>query len=87
MAGCAARVLVAVLMGNRARRLPGRRVAGAGLVVVGSGVGVGMESFDDLDMVENVLPRVEDLRDPFLNKLNGMLLFRFVGVGWHNDVS
>ena len=87
MAGCAARVLVAVLMGNRARRLPGRRVAGAGVVVVGSGVCVGMESFDDLDMVENVLPRVEDLRDPFLNKLNGMLLFRFVGAGWHNDVS
>lgn len=81
MAGCAARVLVAVVMGNRARRLPGRRVAGAGVVVVGSGVCVGMESFDDLDTVENVLPRVEDLRDPFLNKLNGMLLFRFVGAG------
>lgn len=56
-------------------------------MVVGSGVCVGTESFDDLDVVENVLPRVEDLRDPFLNKLNGMLLFRFVGAGWHNDVS
>ena len=87
MAGCAATVLVAVLMGKRARRLPGRRVAGARLVIVGSGVCVGMESFDDLDMLENVLPRVEVLPEPFLNKLNAMLLCRFVEGEWHNDVS
>lgn len=54
---------------------------------------VGIERFDDLDMVENVLSRVEVLRDPFLNKLNGILLCwekRFVEgmeAGWHDDVS
>lgn len=74
----------------------GRRVAGAGVLVAAIGLcvtEVGIERFDDLDMVENVLSRVEVLRDPFLNKLNGILLCwekRFVeGIeaGWHDDVS
>lgn len=60
------------------RSVPGRRVAGAGVVVAASVTGVGIEFFeffDDVDMVENVLSRVEVLREPFLNKLeNGILL-------------
>ena len=43
---------------------------------------VGTESFDDLDMIENFLSKVELLREPFRNILkDGMLLLceeRFV---------
>ena len=55
---------------------------------------VGIEFFDDFDMVEKVLSGVEELRDPFLNNLkDGMLLCceeRFVDdkeAGWHEVVS
>lgn len=57
---------------------------------------MGTEFLDDLDMTENVLPRVEFLREFLLNKLKGMLLCwekRFVDdsvvdeVGWHDVVS
>ena len=63
-----------------AENLPGRRVAGAGVVVAASGLlgttDVGTESFDDFDMIENFLSKVEVLRLPFRNKLkDGMLPF------------
>lgn len=66
-------------------------VAASGLCVTEEGI----EFFDDFDMVESVLSRVEGLRDPFLNKLlkDGILLCcetRFVEemeAGWHDDVS
>ena len=38
----------------------------------------GTESFDDLDIAESVLPRVEFLREPFRNKLKDGILLRFV---------
>ena len=64
--------------GKHARNSPGRRVAGAGVVVAANGLCVtvaGMEFLDDLDMIDRVRSRVEVLREPFLlNKLNGMLL-------------
>ncbi len=50
----------------------------------------GTESFDDLDIADNVLPRVEFLREPFRNKLKDGILLRFVDdneAGWHADVS
>lgn len=60
------------------RSVPGRRVAGAGVVVAASGLCVtdaGIEFLDDLDIVEGVLSRVEGLREPFRNnEPNGMLL-------------
>ena len=63
-------------------------MAGAGVVVAASellGVtDVGTESFDDLDMIENLLSKVGVLREPFRKKFkDGMLLFcekRFVDV-------
>ena len=63
-----------------AEKLPGRRVAGAGVVVAASGLlgitDAGTESFDDFDMIENFLSKVEVLREPFRNKLkDGMLPF------------
>ena len=78
--------------------LPGRRVAGAVVVVAASGLlgttDVGTDSFDDfVDMIENFLSRVEELREPFRNRLKGMLLLaekRFVDdgeVGWQTAVS
>lgn len=48
------------------------------MVVAASGLCVteaGTEFFDDFDMIESVLSRVESLREPFLNILKeGMLL-------------
>ena len=57
-------------------------VAASGLLGV---TDVGIESFDDLDMIENFLSKVEVLREPFRNILkDGMLPFcekRFVDDG------
>ena len=70
--------------GECARDLPGRRVAGAGLLDAANGfcvTVVGTESFDDLDMMENLLSRVGVLREPLPNRLNGIFLLceeRFV---------
>ena len=54
-------------------------VAASGLLGV---TDVGTESFDDFDMIENFLSKVEVLREPFRNRLkDGMLLLcekRFV---------
>ncbi len=50
----------------------------------------GTESLDDLDIAESVLPRVEFLRELFLNILKDGILLRFVDdneAGWHADVS
>lgn len=56
-----------------------------------------MEFFDDIDIVDSVLSRLEFLRDPFLKKFkDGMLMCceeRFVDdiddmePGWHDEVS
>ena len=54
-------------------------VAASGLL---GATDVGTESFDDFDMMENFLSKVEVLREPFRNRLkDGMLLLcekRFV---------
>ena len=54
-------------------------VAASGLLGV---TDVGTDSFDDFDMIENFLSKVEVLREPFRNRLkDGMLLLcekRFV---------
>lgn len=85
---------VIVLVGTVARSgsVPGRRVAGAGVLVAASGLcvtEVGIDFFDDTDIVEKVLSRVEFLREFFLKKLRDGIL-RFVDdmeVGEHIDVS
>lgn len=76
-----------------ARNVPGRRVAGAGVLVGASGLcvtEVGIDFFDDIDMVESVLSRVEFLREFFPKKLRECILLccekRFVEdivAGWH----
>ena len=84
--------------GDQEITIPGRRVEGAGEGGAASGLGVtelnAEESWDDLDMIEDVLPRNEFLLEPFLNKLKGMLLLlveeRLVDGDeprWQEDVS
>ena len=80
---------------KHASNIPGRRVAGAGPVVAGSGVGdpeVGIDFFDDVDMVDNVLSSFELLRESFLRNLSIVLCCekRFKDdseAGLHEDVS